>query len=63
MLLIVMVYISLQAQRYGVGSLEVGLIVGASPLCVVILSPIFGYFVRIAFCSLYVLYKIIITDS
>ncbi len=33
------------AQKFGVGSFGVGLIIGSSSLCVVVLSPVLGYFV------------------
>ena len=42
-----------QAQKFGVSSFFVGLISGVSPLVVVIVSPLLGYFVRI-FVHLYI---------
>jgi aldehyde:ferredoxin oxidoreductase len=35
-----------EAAVFDVGSLTVGMVMGSAPLCVVFLSPTFGYFVR-----------------
>ena len=43
-----MLFLYTQAQRYSVAVYIVGFVIGVSPLCVTVMSPLVGYFVSIS---------------
>ena len=45
---ILMLFLYTQAQRYSVAVYIVGFVIGVSPLCVTVMSPLVGYFVSIS---------------